>query len=272
MQGKLLLPQELQSAWKDIADRDSAKRNAAWTAKTASRQKESPETDAGVDTARFTRKMHIMQWAVRRVVDAMVTSLLKWLDNELYSLIGFLACMTSIKTVKARNAADGTVGMVDIACDEAVADAVIASRMLDELVAMYGIEHARSHLPPLIADLISDPKAMEEFGQFCQGNELTGWELVGLRYNFLVDKHQRHVPARPRPYSSFTALAPWVLKARTIQRSNNDIERGYSQPSIKTGASAKNVGPQILSAYIRRKDWLTGGFWGTLFFVSNWRL
>ena len=259
MQGELLLPQELQDAWKVIADRDSAKRNAAWTAR---RQRESTVTDAGTDTARFTQRMHIMQWAVRRVVDAMVTSLLKWLDNELYSLIGFLACMTSIKTVKARNRVDGTVGMVDIACDEAVADAVIARRMLDELVATYGINLAQSHLPPLIADLISDPKAMDEFGQFCQGKEITGWALVDECDNCIVDKLQRHVPAGPRPYSSFTALAPWVLKARTIQRSNNDIERGFSQPSIKTRASAKNVGPQLLSAYVRRKDWFSGGFWG----------
>ena len=56
---------------------------------------------------RFQRNMIKAQWAVAQIVSHdMVESIVKWFDNELYCILGFLACSLETSIVKARKIDD----------------------------------------------------------------------------------------------------------------------------------------------------------------------
>ena len=61
---------------------------------------------------------------------------------------------------------------------DAVACALVASRMLDELFAHHPNEKLANFVPTQLADLLNDEEAMRQFSRLCQGETIEGFVLV----------------------------------------------------------------------------------------------
>ena len=70
------------------------------------------------------------------------------------------------------------------------------------------------------------------------------------------------MPVGPAPLAHWEALGAHVHKISLLMRSNNDVERVFTHASRGHSRGGKNVDPRTISSWVRRKDWITSGFWG----------
>ena len=216
-------------------------------------------SDAAKSQALFARNMRKMQFAVVRVVQQdIVSAIVEWHDHELYSLFGFLGCTLLAVTSRARSIMTNEIVHIVTAHPDAVACALVASRMLDELFAHHPNEKLANFVPTQLADLLNDEEAMRQFSRLCQGETIEGFVLVDEDGQDL--KGSSAVPVAPAErYETFAHLA---LQIVLTQLSSNDIERIFSLGSRGFIRGGKNVSPMAINSWCRRNDWVSGGFWG----------
>ena len=264
MEGEIELYPTLEKQWiHDMSTRPGYAPGSNWAdvvAKGKSRPRaESVEAEA---KARFFRNMHKMQWAWGQLVMDLEAALLKWYDHELFSLMGFVGCTTMRRSVKALDTATDTIVDVMIAHEDAVACGVIASRIIDELVAHYPGEDFPRFLPSQLTDLLSSPTLMEEFRQFCLGHAIEGFHLVDAEGRVLKDKNDTTVVAGPAPAERYPKYAFQAIVIRLFQTGSNDIERVFNPVADGFRRGGRYVGPLTISVWCRRNDWVSAGLWG----------
>jgi len=236
-----------------------------------------PEVDAApVDAAgrkvwestqsqRFQRNMIKAQWAVAQIVrHEMVESIVKWFDHELYCILGFLACSLETRTVKARKKDDPDRKIVDVlvANKFAVANIVVAFRMLDELKAHWPDEYLPDFVPSQLGKLMRSVNAMLQAAEFSLGKDIEGFVLVDKGGRDILDKDGIPMPVGPAPLERSEELAELVHDLALLMRSNNDVERVFTHASRGFTRGGRNVTPAIISSWVRRKDWISAGLWG----------
>ena len=233
------------------------------------------KTANAVAGAQYARNMHKAQWAVREVMRDVVRATEKWFDHELYSLFGFLACMIQTRWVKVVNVATGEKMEILIAHQEAIPNGQVGSRILDELQAQFidqGEHQFLDYYPPQLTDMLTDEAAMRQFPDFLRGDAMEGFHLLDADGNvLLVDTRKKDtdgnpimkpVVAGPAPLWRFPDLARRVLKLLFRQMSSNDVERVFSLVARGFRGGGKNVGFICISSWCRRRDWVSGRFFG----------
>ena len=264
MEGEIELYPTLEEQWiHDMSTRPGYAPGSNW-AEVVAKGKSRPlagsvEAEA---KARFFRNMHKMQWAWGQLVMDLEAALLKWYDHELFSLMGFVGCTTMRRSVKALDTATDTIVDVMIAHEDAVACGVIASRMIDELVARYPGEDFPRFLPSQLTDLLSSSTLMEEFRQFCLGHDIEGFHLVDAEGRVLKDKNDTTVVAGPAPAERYPKYAFQAIVIRLFQTGSNDIERVFNPVADGFRRGGRYVGPLTISVWCRRNDWVSAGLWG----------
>ena len=214
---------------------------------------------AAKSKALFARNMRKMQFAVVHVVQQdIVSAIVEWHDHELYSLFGFLGCTLLTVTLRARSTTTNEIVHIVTAHPDAIACALIASRMLDELFAHHPNETLANFVPTQLADLLNDEEAMRQLSRLCQGETIDGFVLVDEDGQDL--KGSRAVPIAPAERHEI--YAHLALQIVCTQLSSNDIERIFGQGSRGFNRGGKNVSPMAINSWCRRNDWVSGGFWG----------
>jgi hypothetical protein len=216
-------------------------------------------SDVAKSKALFASNMRKMQFAVIQVVQRdIVGAIVDWHDHELYSLFGFLGCTLLAVTLRARCTKTNAIVHIETAHPDAIACALIASRMLDELFAHHPNEKLVNFVPTQLADLLNDEEAMEQFSRFSQGEAIEGFVLVDEDGQDL--KGSWAVPVAPA--ESHEKYAHLALQIVLTQLSSNDIERIFGGGSRGFNRGGKNVGPMAINSWCRRNDWVSGGFLG----------
>jgi hypothetical protein len=150
--------------------------------------------------------------------------------------------------------------------------------MLDEFQSHYRGECLADFFPSQLGDLLRNDEAMRQAAEFARGEDLKGFVLVDKEGRDILDKDGKPMPVGPAPLAHWEALGAHVHKISLLMRSNNDVERVFTHASRGHSRGGKNVDPRTISSWVRRKDWITGGFWGKekdpLFLdkFAKWRL
>ena len=262
MEGEIELYPTLEKLWKDVmGTRPGHAPESNWS-QVVAKGNDCPKEESNKEKARFVRNMHKMQWAFGQLVMDMEAALLKWFDHELFSLMGFVGCTTMRRSVKVLNTATNKIEDVMIAHEDAVACGVIASRMIDELVARYPGEDVPRFLPSQLTDLLSDPVRMKEFREFCLGHAIEGFHLVDAEGNVRKDKRGDAIVAGPAPAERYPIYAFQAFVIRLFQTASNDIERVFNPVADGFRRGGRNVCPLTISVWCRRNDWVSAGLWG----------
>ena len=151
---------------------------------------------------RFQRNMIKSQWAVAQIIGHdMEEAIKKWFDNELYCILGFLACSLETRTVKARKKDDPNRKIVDVlvAGEFALPNLVVGFRLLDELVSHWPTENLADFVPTQLSDLLTNSKAMLQAGEFSLGEDIEGFILVDKDGRDILDKDGKPMPVGPAP-------------------------------------------------------------------------
>jgi hypothetical protein len=225
--------------------------------------------------AQYSRNMHKAQWAFREIMNDVVKATEAWFDHELYSLIGFLACMIQTRWVSVLELATGKKMKILIAHENAIPNGQVGSRILDELAAQFvgqGEAAFLDYYPPQLSDMLKDDDAMQQLPNFLGGGAMEGFHLLDPDGNVILAKTGRidnegidvtePVVAGPAPLWRFPSLARRVLKLYFRQLSSNDVERVFSLVARGFRGGGKNVGFRTISVWCRRKDWVSGRFFG----------
>ena len=233
------------------------------------------KTAGAIAAARYVRNMHKAQWAVREIMKDVVRATEKWFDHELYSLIGFLACMIQTRWVDVVKVATGEKMKILIAHEDAIPNGQVGSRIFDELQAQFldaDEKEFRNFYPPQLTDLLKDEAAMSQFPEFLRGDEMEGFLLLDSRGDVVYEDTRKKdadgqpimkpVVPGPAPLWRFPELALRVLKLYFRQMSSNDVERVFSLVARGFRGGGKNVGYMCISSWCRRRDWVTGRFFG----------
>ena len=214
---------------------------------------------------RFQRNMIKSQWAVAQIIrNDMVEAIEKWFDNELYCILGFIGCSIETRTVKARKTDDPARTIVDVlvANKFAVPNLVIGYRMLDELKSHWPNDYLPDFVPNQLGDLMRSGTAMQQAGEFTLGKNVEGFVLVDKGGRDILDKEGKPMPVGPAPLERCEELAALVHKIMLHIRSNNDVERVFTHATRGFSAGGKNVTPMIISSWVKRRDYISGGCWG----------
>ena len=233
------------------------------------------KTEIAIAGAQYARNMHKAQWAVREVMRDVVSATEKRFDHELYSLFGFLACMIQARWVKVVKVATGEKMEILIAHQDAIPNGQVGSRILDELQAQFidqGEQQFLDYYPPQLTDMLTDEAAMRQFPDFLRGDAMEGFHLLDADGEvLLMDTRKKDtdgnpimipVVAGPAPLWRFPDLARRVLKLLFRQMSSNDVERVFSLVARGFRGGGKNVGFMCISSWCRRRDWVSGRFFG----------
>jgi hypothetical protein len=220
-------------------------------------------SDEAKSKALYASNMRKMQFAVVQVVQQdIISAIVEWHDHELYSLFGFLGSTFLAVKLSAQEKNTGQIVEIVTAHPDAVANALIASRMLDELFAHYPNDKLSNFVPTQLADLLNDEKAMGQFSRLCQGEAVEDFVLVDEQGNPLTNPKTGKAALPIAPLERYEDLAHQILKIVLTQLSSNDIERIFSQASMGFNRGGKNVSPMAINSWCRRNDWVSGGFWG----------
>ena len=214
---------------------------------------------------RFQRNMIKAQWAVAQIIrHDMVEAIVKWFDNELYCILGFLSCSLGTRTVKARRADDHARQIVDVlvANDFALPNLVVALRMLDEMTSHWPADYLADYVPSQLGNLLRSDTAMQQVGQFSLAKDIEGFVLVDMDGRDILDKIGKPMPVGPAPLERFEEAAGLIFDIALHMRSNNDVERTFTHASRGFTRGGRNATPMIISSWVRRKDWISAGFWG----------
>jgi hypothetical protein len=215
---------------------------------------------------RFVRNMMKAQWAFAQIVADMTGAILKWFDRELFCPLGFIACAIQTRTVRARKETDGTIVNLLIANKFALANLMVAFKMLDELEDHYRINVPSvklvDYVPQQLAALLTNEEAMLQAGKFCLAENIEGFVLVDKDGKDVKDKKGNLMPVGPAPVERFPELARLVCTMAFTVLSNNDPERAFTHASRGYRLGARNVTAMTISTWVRGRDWISGGFWG----------
>jgi hypothetical protein len=93
----------------------------------------------------------------------MIEAILKWFDNELYCILGFLSRSLKTRVRNAHKTDDPACKIVSVlvANDYAMPNLVVAFRMLDELESHRPDEYLPDFVPSLLGILLSSDTAMQ---------------------------------------------------------------------------------------------------------------
>jgi hypothetical protein len=287
MNEELELLLTLENRWKELeTGRTTPAADSNWSAvvaagkdkpvvKNGATPAEKLRTAGAIAGARYVRNMHKAQWAVREIMKDVVRATEKWFDNELYSLFGFLACMIQTRWVDVVEVATGEKMKILIAHEDAIPNGQVSSRIVDELQAQFldaGERDFLNYYPPQLADLLTDKEAMRQFPEFLRGDEMKGFYLLDadgrVVYEDTRKKDDEGKPTKkpvvpgPAPLWRFPELALRVLKLYFRQLTSNDVERIFSLVARGYRGGGKNVGYKCISSWCRRRDWVTGRFFG----------
>jgi len=168
------------------------------------------------------------------------------------------------RIVKARKKDDLNRKIVDVlvANKFAVANLVVAFRMLDELKSHWPDEYLPDYVPSHLGNLMRCGQAMLQAVEFSQGKDIEGFVLVDEDGRDILDKSRTPMPVGPAPLERSRELAELVHDIALIMRSNNDVERVFTHASRGFSRGGRNVTPAIISSWVRRKDWISAGLWG----------
>ena len=291
MAGNLQFLPTLENRWKGReTSRTGPSVGSNWSAVIAA-GKDKPVVDSGASVAerrktasavagaQYAHNMHKAQWAVREIMQDVVKATEKWFDNELYSLFGFLACMIRTRWVKVREKATGKTKHILTAHEDSRANGQVASRILDEMGEQFhnqGDHQFLDYYPPQLTDLLKDEVAMREFAEFLSGDAMPGFDdcyLLDAEGNVALEDARemdengqpKKIPVVPRPVKPlwlFPSLARRVLVLFFRQMTSNDVERVFSLVARGFRGGGKNVGFRCISSWCRRRDWVSGRFFG----------
>jgi hypothetical protein len=287
MEGNLELFPTLENRWKELETvRTAAAHGSNWRAVVAA-GKDKPvvrpgasdddrlKTAKAVAGARYAHNMHKAQWAVREIMHDVVRATEKWFDHELYSLFGFLACMLQTRWVSVRKVATGETMRILVAQEDSIANGQVGSRVLDELGEQFrnqGEDQFLDYYPPQLTDLLNDKEAMRQFPEFLRGDAMHGFVLLDAEGQVVYEDTRKKdengkpitipVVPGPAPLWRFPALAKRLLKLFFRQMTSNDVERVFSLVARGFRGGGKNVGHQCISSWCRRRDWVSGRFFG----------
>jgi len=287
MEGNLELFPTLENRWKELETaRTAAAHGSNWRAVVAA-GKDKPvvrpgaldddrlKTAKAVAGARYAHNMHKAQWAVREIMHDVVRATEKWFDHELYSLFGFLACMLQTRWVSVRKVATGETMRILVAHEDSIANGQVGSRVLDELGEQFrnqGEDQFLDYYPPQLTDLLNDEEAMRQFPEFLRGDAMHGFVLLDAEGQVVYEDTRKKdengkpitipVVPGPAPLWRFPALAKRLLKLFFRQMTSNDVERVFSLVARGFRGGGKNVGYQCISSWCRRRDWVSGRFFG----------
>ena len=214
---------------------------------------------------RFQRNMIKAQWAVAQIIrHDMVEAIVKWFDNELYCILGFIACSLETRTVKARKEDDAARKVVDVlvANKFAVPNLVVAFRILDELKSHWPTECLSDFVPSQLGNLLRDGAALLQAEEFSKGEDIKGFVLVDKDGRDILNKDGKPMPVGPAPLERWEAVAALVHTIALHMRSNNDCERVFTHATRGFLRGGRNVTPMLISSWVRRKDWVSAGLWG----------
>ncbi len=149
-----------------------------------------------------------------------------------------------------------------VASKFAVPNIVVAFRMLVELKSHWPDEFLPDYVPSQLGKLMCSGQAMLQAEDFSLCKDIEGFVLVDKDGRDILDEYGIPMPVGPAPLERSEVLAALVHDIALIMRSNNDVERVFTQASRGFNRSGRNVTPAIISCWVRRKDWISAGLWG----------